>query len=141
MVKKIAIFMLNIRSKDFCNFGRTSQGDVVGKVSAHYIALLIYTCFCAYTGSLHNKQKNPARNSKSSNVPNRPCTVVRALTSIFFLFFSSYMLVLIYLMTFLREKNIFPIQWGKLVHTEVREFFLQKLIFAVFSTVLGVFRP
>jgi hypothetical protein len=56
-------------------------------------------------------------------------------------FFSSYMLVLIYLMTFLREKNIFPIQWGKLVHTEVREFFWQKLIFAVFSTVLGVFRP
>jgi hypothetical protein len=33
---KIAIFMLKIRSKVCCNFGRTSQGDVVGKVSAHY---------------------------------------------------------------------------------------------------------
>jgi hypothetical protein len=41
--------MLKIRSKICCNFGRTSQGDVVGRVSANYIALLIYTCFCAYT--------------------------------------------------------------------------------------------
>jgi hypothetical protein len=39
------------------------------------------------------------------------------------------------------EKIIFPIKWGKFVHGEVREFFLQKLIFAVFSTVLSVFRP
>jgi hypothetical protein len=39
------------------------------------------------------------------------------------------------------KKNIFPIKWGKLVHGEVTDFFLQKLIFAVFSTVLGVFRP
>jgi hypothetical protein len=30
---------------------------------------------------------------------------------------------------------------GKLVHREVRDFFLQKLIFAVFSTVLSVFWP
>jgi hypothetical protein len=51
------------------------------------------------------------------------------------------MLVLIYLMTFLRKKNIFPIKWGKLVHGEVREFFLQKLIFAVLCSVLGIFRP
>jgi hypothetical protein len=41
--------VLKIRAKVCCNFGRTSQGDVVGYVSAHYIALLIYTCFCAYT--------------------------------------------------------------------------------------------
>jgi hypothetical protein len=58
-----------IRSKVCCNFGRTSQDDVVGNVSAHYIALLIFTC---YTGTLHNKRKNPAQNSKSSNVRNRP---------------------------------------------------------------------
>jgi hypothetical protein len=49
MVIFFAIFMLKIRLKVCCNFGRTSQGDVVGRVSAHYIALLIYTCFCAYT--------------------------------------------------------------------------------------------
>jgi hypothetical protein len=41
--------LYKIRSKVCCNFGRTNQGDVVGRVSAHYIALLIYTCFCAYT--------------------------------------------------------------------------------------------
>jgi hypothetical protein len=49
------------------------------------------------------------------------------------------MLVLIYLMTFLRKIFIFPIKWGKWVHGEVREFFLQKLIFAVLCTVFGVF--
>jgi hypothetical protein len=26
-----------------------SQGDIVGRVTAHYIAQLINTCFCAYT--------------------------------------------------------------------------------------------
>jgi hypothetical protein len=31
----------------------------------------IYTCFCAYTIQARKKQ-NPARNSKSSNVQNRP---------------------------------------------------------------------
>jgi hypothetical protein len=30
--------MLKIRSKFCRNFGRTSQGDVVGRVSAHYVA-------------------------------------------------------------------------------------------------------
>jgi hypothetical protein len=40
-----------------------------------------------------------------------------------------------------RVKIIFSIKWGKFVHGEVREFFLQKLIFAVLCTVLGVFRP
>jgi hypothetical protein len=35
--------MLKIRSKVCCHFGRTSQGDVVGRVSAHYIALVIST--------------------------------------------------------------------------------------------------
>jgi hypothetical protein len=59
--------MLKIRSKVCCNFGRTSQGDVVGRVSAHYIALLIYTCFCAYTiqvssttnGKIRREIQNP----------------------------------------------------------------------------------
>jgi hypothetical protein len=46
---KIAIFMLKMWSKVCCNCGRTSQGDVVGRDFAHYIAQLIYTCFCAYT--------------------------------------------------------------------------------------------
>jgi hypothetical protein len=45
--------MLKIRSKVCCHFGSTSQGDVVGRVSAHYITLLIYTCFCAYTVQGH----------------------------------------------------------------------------------------
>jgi hypothetical protein len=55
----------------------------------------------------------------------------------YFFIFPSYMLVFIYLMTFLRKEKKYPIKWGKLVHGEVREFFLQKLIFAVF----GFFRP
>jgi hypothetical protein len=38
MVIFFAIFMIKIRSKVCCNFGRTSQGDVVGRISAHYIA-------------------------------------------------------------------------------------------------------
>jgi hypothetical protein len=41
----------------------------------------------------------------------RPSTVVRALTSIFL---SSYMLVLIYLMTCLREKKYFSHKMGKI---------------------------
>jgi hypothetical protein len=91
------------------------------------------------------KSVSPIKVPKSgSRSPNQGGTVVWALTSrifFFFFFFSSYMLVLIYLMTFLRKKIIFPIKWGKWVHEEVREFFLQKLIFAVLCTVLGVFRP
>jgi hypothetical protein len=51
--------MLKIRSKVCCNFGSMSQGDVVDRVSAHYIALLIYTCFCAYT-----KQARSTTNEK-----------------------------------------------------------------------------
>jgi hypothetical protein len=39
------------------------------------------------------------------------------------------------------EVKKIPIKRGKLVYGEVTEFFLQNLIFAVFSTVLGVFRP
>jgi hypothetical protein len=44
--------MHKIRSKVYCHCWQgTSQGDIaiMGKVSAHYIALLIYTCICAYT--------------------------------------------------------------------------------------------
>jgi hypothetical protein len=44
---KMAIFMVKNRSKVCCHFGRMSQGDIVGRVSAQYryIALTI----CAYT--------------------------------------------------------------------------------------------
>jgi hypothetical protein len=42
-----------------------------------------------------------------------------AIIIFFKLFFSSYILILTYLMTFLREKNIFLIKWGILVHREV----------------------
>jgi hypothetical protein len=67
--------MLIIRSKVSCIFGRTSQGDVVGRVSAHYIALLSANIYLLlrlyYTGTLNNKRKYMARNSKSSNVRNR----------------------------------------------------------------------
>jgi hypothetical protein len=46
--------MLKISSKVCCHFGRTSQRDIVGRVTAHYIALLIlYTCFCAYKAILY----------------------------------------------------------------------------------------
>jgi hypothetical protein len=45
----------------------SSQGDIVGRVSAHYIALLIYTCICAYTmqarstanGKIRREIQNP----------------------------------------------------------------------------------
>jgi hypothetical protein len=44
-----------------------SQDDIVGRVSAHYIALLIYTCFSAYTiqarftsnGKIRREIQNP----------------------------------------------------------------------------------
>jgi hypothetical protein len=55
--------MLKIRSKVCCHFGRVR----VRAVSAHYIALLIYTCFCAYTmqarstanGKIRREIQNP----------------------------------------------------------------------------------
>jgi hypothetical protein len=47
--------------------GRRQKYHLVGKVSAHYIALLIYTCFCAYTiharsttnGKIRREIQNP----------------------------------------------------------------------------------
>jgi hypothetical protein len=66
---KMAIFMVKIRSKVCCHFGRMSQGDIVGRVSAqcHYITLTI----CAYTIQARSTTNGEysARNSKSSNCP------------------------------------------------------------------------
>jgi hypothetical protein len=66
MVKKLPFSCLKLGQK-FAVIGRMSQGDVVGRVSAHYIALLIYTCFCAYTiqtcsttkGKIRREIQNP----------------------------------------------------------------------------------
>jgi hypothetical protein len=65
--------MLNVRSKVCCHFGRvrTSQGGRYSRQSICplyrpanlYLLLRLY-----YTGTLLNKRKNLARNSKSSNV-------------------------------------------------------------------------
>jgi hypothetical protein len=61
--------MVKIRSK-VCHFGRMSQGDIVGIVSAqccYYIALTI----CAYTIQARSTTNGETseRNSKSSNCP------------------------------------------------------------------------
>jgi hypothetical protein len=67
--RKMDIFMVKIRSKVCCHFGRMSQGNIVGIVSAqcHYIALTI----CAYTIQARSttNRETSARNSNSSNCP------------------------------------------------------------------------
>jgi hypothetical protein len=51
----------------------TSQGDIVGSLYPLYRPANLYLLLrLYYAGTLHSKQKNPARNSKSSNVRNRP---------------------------------------------------------------------
>jgi hypothetical protein len=63
--QKMDIFMVKIRSKVCCHFGRMSQGDIVAQ--CHYIAFTI----CAYTIQARSTTngETSARNSKSSNCP------------------------------------------------------------------------
>jgi hypothetical protein len=39
------------------------------------------------------------------------------------------------------KKMVLETKWGEFVHGEIGQFFLVLLIFPVFTTVLGVFRP
>jgi hypothetical protein len=56
---KMAIFMVKIRSKVCCHFGRMSQGDIVGRVSAQY------------HNTLHNKRRNFGAKFKILKLSNR----------------------------------------------------------------------
>jgi hypothetical protein len=61
--RKMAIFMVKIRSKVCCHFGRMSQGDIVGRVSAQcpvpLYAPILYRHAPQQTEKIRREIQNP----------------------------------------------------------------------------------